>query len=164
MTAAKESADTLRVIKDKIDIAEVTSEFGLVIDTHDWDRLKTILAAKVVIDYSLLHGKDPVRTDPQGVVDMWAHVLEALKSTQHLIAGHLVTVDGDTAKCVTNLVAEHYLPNESGSPNWTLGGRYAFGLVRTDGTWLISEVVLIPTWSTGNRTIMQLAGSRNSTK
>ncbi|MER6843893.1 nuclear transport factor 2 family protein [Streptomyces platensis] len=163
MTAKNAATDAVQSIADKVEITEKTAEFGLRVDTHEWDRLKALLADAVTIDYSLLHGKDPVTTDPDGVVDMWHTVLENLTSTQHLIAGQVITVDGDIATCVANLVASHYLPNESGDPTWTIGGRYEFGLVRTESGWRINAVVLIPKWSTGNRTIMQIAGSRNQT-
>jgi hypothetical protein len=149
-------------LADKLNIVEVTSEFGLRVDTHEWDRLTELLTDPVVVDYTMLHGGEPMTTDPDGVVRTWRKVLENLRATQHLMAGHVTTVTGDTASCVTNLVAFHDFPNDYGDSSWTLGGRYEFELRRTVSGWLISKIVLVPRWASGNRTIMQLAGSKNA--
>ncbi|MEV6873173.1 nuclear transport factor 2 family protein [Amycolatopsis sp. NPDC051128] len=164
MTVTDAPAVPGRELADRWAITELTAEFGLRVDTHEWDRLVQLLAPTVVIDYSRLHGKDPITTDPAGVVGTWRGVLENLKVTQHLITGQVIELSGDTAKCTANLVAAHHLPNDSGAPDWTLGGRYEFALERAEDRWLITAVVLFPLWATGNRTIMQLAGSRNTTR
>jgi hypothetical protein len=49
------------------------------------------------------------------------------------------------------------LPNASGGPVWTVGGRYDFRLERTPAGWRIAGLTLIIRWATGNQHITQLA-------
>jgi ketosteroid isomerase-like protein len=103
-----------------------------------------------------------VRLGREDVISAWAGLLGNLDATQHLVANHLVHVDGDTAFCTASFQATHLLANPHGGPIWTLGGHYEFGLARTAEGWRITSVKMIADWATGNQQIMTLAGPKPS--
>jgi hypothetical protein len=86
-------------------------------------------------------------------------VLERLEATQHLIAGQTIELAGDTARCAANVQATHVLPNRSGGPLWTVGGRYDLELTRAPDGWRIRALTLTVRWAAGNQQIMQAPGS-----
>ncbi|MFI0351846.1 nuclear transport factor 2 family protein [Actinomadura sp. 9N407] len=142
--------------EDRLDVIETCTRMGWHADRREWDLLATVFAGKVLLDYTSLNGGEPVTLTPEQIVAGWTGVLGGFDATQHLITGHLVTVDGDTAVCTASFQATHRLANPFGSPLWTLGGTYRFDLVR-DGGWKISGVVMTATWADGNRDLMALA-------
>jgi hypothetical protein len=83
---------------------------------------------------------------------------------QHLVAGHLVEVEGDRATCTAQFQATHVLAdpavNPHGGTTWTLGGHYRYGLVRTGEGWRIAALTMTATWAAGNRDIIALAAAR----
>ncbi|MEV0620602.1 nuclear transport factor 2 family protein [Nonomuraea sp. NPDC050404] len=144
------------------DIIETCTRMGWHADRREWERLKEVFAEKVTLDYTSLNGGEPADLTPDQIVGAWKGVLGGFDATQHLISGHLVTVDGDngdTAVCTANFQAVHRLANPFGSPLWTLGGTYHFDLVRTGGGWRISGVVMTATWADGNRDLMSLVAA-----
>ena len=105
----------------------------------------------VEVDYTSLDGGDPTSMAAHDLVDGWRTLLDRLDGTQHLLAGHLVTTDRDTARCDCNVQATHVITDPNGTRLWVVGGRYEFTLVRKDGGWLITELTLGVIWTTGNR-------------
>lgn len=118
---------------ERLEIIEVCTRMGWHADQREWDRLRTVFAAEVLLDYTSLNGGEPATLTPDQIVAAWSGLLGAFDATQHLITGHLVTVAGDTAVCTASFQATHRLANPFGSPLWTLGGTYRFDLVREDG-------------------------------
>jgi hypothetical protein len=149
----------LSLLEDRLDIIETCTRMGWHADRREWEQLKGIFAEKVTLDYTSLNGGEPAELTPGQIVGAWKEVLGSLDATQHLIAGHLVRVDGDAAVCTANFQATHRLANPFGSPLWTLGGTYRFDLVRTGGGWRISGVVMEATWADGNKDLMSLAAA-----
>lgn len=146
----------MALIDDKSDIIETCTRMGWYADRREWGLLKEVFAERVTLDYTSLNGGEPAELTPDQIIGGWQAVLGALDATQHLIAGHLVTVDGDTAECTANFQAVHRLANPFGSPLWTLGGIYRFGLVRVSDGWRISAVTMTATWADGNQHVMTL--------
>ncbi|MGV9771592.1 nuclear transport factor 2 family protein [Streptosporangium sp. NPDC003464] len=144
-------------VEDRLAIIEVCTRMGWHADQREWDRLRTIFSDTVTLDYTSLNGGEPATLTPEQIVGAWSVVLGGFDATQHLITNHLVAVDGDTAVCTASFQATHRLANPFGSPLWTLGGTYRFDLVRADGDWRISGVVMTATWADGNKDLMALA-------
>ncbi|MDP9861905.1 MULTISPECIES: nuclear transport factor 2 family protein [Streptosporangium] len=144
-------------VEDRLAIIEVCTRMGWHADQREWDRLRTIFSDTVTLDYTSLNGGEPAALTPEQIVGAWSVVLGGFDATQHLITNHLVAVDGDTAVCTASFQATHRLANPFGSPLWTLGGTYRFDLVRADGDWRISGVVMTATWADGNKDLMALA-------
>jgi hypothetical protein len=69
----------------------------------------------------------------------------------------LITVTGNEATCLAYVQAQHYLPNDTGEPTWTLGARYTYLLIRTAQGWKIRSSTLTVLWAKGNQHVMTLA-------
>jgi ketosteroid isomerase-like protein len=144
-------------IADRLDVMETCTRMAWHADQREWDSLREVFADQVELDYTSLNGGTPVALGRDDLVAAWAGVLGRLTATSHLVANHLVSVDGDTAVCTAAFQATHLLPNAHGGPLWTLGGHYRFALVRTDGGWRISGVVMTAAWADGNQHVIALA-------
>ncbi|GAB1516181.1 nuclear transport factor 2 family protein [Actinophytocola sp. KF-1] len=136
---------------DRLDVIDTCTRMAWYADRRDWDRLADVFAETVTLDYTSLDGGDPATRTPAQIVAGWREALGGYEATQHLIANHLVTIDGDTAVCTAAFQATHYKNAEFGSPLWRLGGTYEFSLVRGDDGWRIAGVVMTATWGEGNR-------------
>lgn len=136
---------------DRTDIIETCTRMAWHADRREWDLLAGVFADEVALDYTSLNGGEPVTLSPAAVVDAWRGGLGAFEATQHLIANHLVAVDGDTAVCTASFQATHRRSQPYGSPLWTLGGHYRFDLVRTGSGWRIGGVVMTAEWGDGDR-------------
>ncbi|MFI6517542.1 nuclear transport factor 2 family protein [Spirillospora sp. NPDC050679] len=147
----------MSLLEDRLDIIDTCTRMGWHADRREWDLLKEVFAEPVTLDYTSLNGGEPVELSPAQIAGAWQGVLGNFEATQHLIAGHLVTVLGDTAVCTANFQAAHRLANPFGSPLWTLGGTYRWTLARTGDGWRITAVVMTATWAEGNKDLMTLA-------
>jgi hypothetical protein len=148
-----------RLLADRFEILELTSDMGLLVDARKWDSLEQLFIDPVNVDYTSLNGGEPQTIAPAELITGWRQVLDHLEATQHLIAGQVIVLDGDHATCAANVQGTHVLTNPSGGPIWTIGGRYDFGLKRTPDGWRIRALTLSVRWATGNQHIMQLAGA-----
>jgi hypothetical protein len=141
---------------DTTKIIETCTRMAWHTDHRDWAALSGVFAEKVLLDYTSLNGGEPISLTPDQIIAAWSGMLGTFDSTQHLITNHLVTVEGDTARCTAAFQATHRRANPHGGPLWTLGGDYRFDLVRTDGNWRISGLVMTATWADGNQHLVAL--------
>lgn len=77
-----------------------------------------------------------------------------------MISNHAVTLNGNTATCVSQFQAHHLLPNEHGAPIWTLGGVYHHELERTSNGWKVRKMTMTAKWAEGNQQIMTIAAQQ----
>ena len=72
-----------------------------------------------------------------------------------------MTIDGDRARLIAHMRAEHWLEVASGpSPRYTMLGFYDDKLVRTSDGWNIAEMQLNVTRTEGPRFVMEEAQRR----
>jgi hypothetical protein len=152
----------LEALRDRLEIIELTSDLLLSIDARDWAAAQELFTDPVYIDYTSLNGREPQSLTPAELIGGWRQALDHLEATQHLQGNHVIVLDGDEATCATNVQGTHVLPNATGGPIWTVGGRYDFQLTRTPSGWRIAAMTLTVKWATGNQRIMELAASRGS--
>lgn len=145
-----------------MEIIETCTRMAWHADQREWARLEAVFADEVTLDYTSLNGGDPAVLTPAQIIEAWSATLGGFDATQHLITNHLVDIDGDSAVCTAAFQATHRLANPHGSPLWTLGGTYRFGLVRTGGGWRIASVVMTATWADGNQNLPALAAASRS--
>ncbi|MFB8008456.1 nuclear transport factor 2 family protein [Nocardia sp. NPDC056000] len=143
--------------QDRADVIDAATTMMWRIDTRDWDAFPAVFADSVRLDYTAIWGGDPAHVTPAQIHADWSRLLGAFDATQHLLANHLVQIDGDTAVLTAVFQAIHLLANPFGSPRWTLGGTYRIGLLRTADRWLINDIAMTPTWADGNKEILTLA-------
>lgn len=148
------------LVEDRVAIVEVCTRMAWHTDQREWDRLAEVFAERVRLDYTSLHGGEPADLTLAQIVEAWSSLLSGFDATQHLIANHLVTVEGDTAVCTASFQATHRLTNPFGSPLWTLGGTYRVDLIRTDNGWRIGGLVMTVAWADGNKDLLTLAAAK----
>jgi hypothetical protein len=118
-------------LTDRLEIIELTSKLGLLVDARDWPAVESLSTDPVAVDYTSLNGGEPQTTIAAELASGWRRVLDRLDATQQLIAGQVIACDGDRASCAANVQGTHVLANATGGPIWTVSGRYDFGLIRT---------------------------------
>jgi hypothetical protein len=150
-------------LRDRLEIMELTSHLLLLIDAREWAAAERLFTDRVDVDYTSLNGGQPQTLTPAELVGGWRRTLEHLEATQHLQGNHVISLDDDQATCATNVQGTHVLPNATGAPTWTVGGRYDFRLNRTPSGWRISAMKLTVKWATGNQQIMQPAATPDDT-
>jgi ketosteroid isomerase-like protein len=139
---------------DRLDVIDTCTRLVWHTDQREWDRLTEVLAEQVTLDYTSLNGGDPITLTPAEVVNAWQNTLGGFDATQHLLANHLVTVEGDAAVCTAAFQATHRKASPHGAALWTLGGTYSFSLTRGTGGWRITGVVMTAMWGDGNRGLL----------
>jgi hypothetical protein len=149
----------VRALCDRAEIIDAVVRMGWLLDRRDWVGLRELFTERVYTDYTALWGGTP----QEGAVDdllstttqgSWRRTMDGLEATQHLITNVLVDVTGEQARATANVLGTHRLPNPHGSPLWTVGGTYDFGLVRTGAGWRIRAITQGLSWVEGNQQIL----------
>ncbi|MCT2588121.1 nuclear transport factor 2 family protein [Actinophytocola gossypii] len=144
---------------DREAITDTVLRMGWFLDRRDWAGLRDLFTERVYTDYTDLWGGEP----REGTVDQllsttaqgsWRRTMDGLEATQHLITNVLVDVTGDEARATANVLGVHRLANPHGSPLWTLGGTYEFGLTRTAAGWRINAITNRISWVDGNQQVL----------
>jgi len=144
---------------DREAITDTVVRMGWFLDRRDWAGLRDLFTERVYTDYTDLWGGEP----REGTVDQllsttaqgsWRRTMDGLEATQHLITNVLVDVTGDEARATANVLGVHRLANPHGSPLWTLGGTYEFGLTRTAAGWRINAITNRISWVDGNQQVL----------
>jgi SnoaL-like domain len=139
---------------DLVAVRDTIIRYGRFIDDRDWAGLASIVADTIDLDFTSLWGGAPEKVSGPDLVARWRAMSEGLDTTQHLITGILLTIDGGTVTAVANLVAVHRRDSAPGDSLWTVGGTYRFGLRRADRSWVIDSLSLRVAWVTGNQTVI----------
>jgi hypothetical protein len=148
-------------VTDRLDVTEVCTRLHWLVDHRRWDRLDEVLDDQVSMPTIEEQSSEP-EFDPTKYVrsldeikEMYPRLLDGL-TTQHLIAGHQVTLDGDRAVCLAHSINVHVSDGGSevgGQEVVTHGNEYRFELVRTDRGWRICGRQTWITWSAGDKEI-----------
>ncbi|HEX4091831.1 MAG TPA: nuclear transport factor 2 family protein [Trebonia sp.] len=173
----------LGAIADRLEIIEVCTRVHWCYDHRDWDGLDALFAETVSMP-TLAQADAPgfdVLTYLDGHLFSRDELKRALSSvadglvTQHLIAGHQVSLDGDRAVCVAHSVNVHLASvasapgdgsvsgplSESGGGLVAHGNDYRFDLVRTGDGWRIRGWVPRIRWGYGDEASYD-AGARQA--
>jgi 3-phenylpropionate/cinnamic acid dioxygenase small subunit len=141
--------DALAVLEAKQQIGEVLFRYGYALDSRDWEQLRTCFLPEVVGHY----GGDPL-TGYEAIEQLCRTTLEPLSVSQHLIGNVTVTVDGDEARSVCYLHAQHVRPGTEGGEQFIFAGRYLDRLVRMPDGWRIADRTLEAMWTSGNPAVI----------
>jgi hypothetical protein len=101
---------------DHQDVIAAIHEFCRAFDLRDWAALRRCLVASLATDYSSFRGTPPARITADEFVAVRQTSLAGL-ITQHLSLNHLVTFDGDVARCRFDFVI-HRWPEDSSDPRF----------------------------------------------
>jgi hypothetical protein len=155
----------LRLLRDRLDIAEVMTRYATGVDTRDPAVLRGCFADQVEIQGTSagkLHEVFVSTGFAAGLKlgrDKWVnHLVQGISAfavTHHMIGNHLVEVSGDEAVCTAYLRAMHFAGTQfPGAPAYEVGGYYRNILVRTRQGWRIRRWTLTCTWETGDAGVL----------
>lgn len=157
MVATESTPTDLALVRDHADVVRVCVRSAWLADRRDWSAFRDLFTDDVDLDYTSMHGGAPQRLSRNDLTDGWRTALGGLTATQHLVANHLVTADGDGADCTAAVHATHVLVVDDAPVTWTVGGHYRYVLERGEQGWLIRGLTMTAEWTTGDPTIMALA-------
>ncbi len=137
---------------DVLAVMGTLNRYAWALDTRDWEGLREVFAADLRADYGAFR-VEGVEEMVRRMRDSHAHV----DATQHLIGGHDVVVDGDTARTRCQVVATL---RRAGRPSliYRTGAWYADELVRTPAGWRITTRTAHGLWQEGDRAVVRPPG------
>ena len=127
--------------EDRAELVELISHYADIADLKEFTTLPgRVFTDVLALDFESVTGL-PAMTVPLGdYVEVLRASFAPFKATHHAITGHVVDVDGDTAKIHAHVRAEHWLPDATGP--WLVVGFYDNEAVRTPDGWRLNRVKL----------------------
>ncbi|MER5665459.1 nuclear transport factor 2 family protein [Streptomyces mirabilis] len=144
----------LATVMDRFAVDGLVTEYAVAVDDGDWEAYRRLFAPDGRADYRSAGG---IEGGADEVAGWLAQSMELFPMRQHLIVnrrlrfGSLDQEPGDTARVQADYInpmrfAGHDGDGGATAPDFVCGGRYAFGLVRTDLGWRLREVVVQEKW------------------
>ena len=136
---------------DGTEIVSVVNCIAILSDLRNWEGVRQCFIDRVAVDYTSLLGGQPETVAADALVQSWESAFSStFKTTQHLLGSHVITVQGNTATCLSHFQARHVAIDMSKGV-WTLGGHYNHDLVRTSAGWQVRGMKMTWTWEEGTR-------------
>ncbi|KQX78179.1 nuclear transport factor 2 family protein [Streptomyces sp. Root1310] len=145
----------LAAVMDRLAVDGLVTDYAVAVDDGDWTAYRELFTSDGRADYRSAGG---IEGDAGNVASWLAETLRVFAMRQHLIVnrrvrfGVLEQDTGDTARVQADYVnpmrlagADHD-ESAAGAPDFVCGGRYSFGLLRTDHGWRVREVVVREKW------------------
>jgi hypothetical protein len=145
---------------DKFAIIELCTRPHWIYDHETWDELDDVFTDPVSMPTAEQAAEGAF--DPKTYLDSYLVSLSDLKGgmamfkagliTQHLVAGHHVALDGDSAVCRAHSINIHF-PADNAADDTLLahGNEYRFDCIRTAAGWRIRGWAPWVRWSYGNQ-------------
>ncbi|MEV6651773.1 nuclear transport factor 2 family protein [Streptomyces sp. NPDC051219] len=146
----------LATVMDRLAIDAVITGYAVAVDDADWTAYKALFTPDGRADYRSAGG---IEGRAGEVADWLAQAMLLFPVRQHLIVNRLLRLEelngytGDSAELQADYMNPMRLEGGTGdgaagstAPNFVSGGRYTFGLSRTDDGWRLREVVVREKW------------------
>jgi ketosteroid isomerase-like protein len=131
-------SSSLQYVADRIALMDVMCKYAKGVDERDLALYRSVFADDVEV---VGFGPETVRG-----AEAWTafvkNALEAYGATQHMLGPQLATVEGDSARCRTDVQAHHYLKNRPDT-TLTLWATYETEMQRIGGEWKIKRHKLV---------------------
>ncbi|MFF3334938.1 nuclear transport factor 2 family protein [Streptomyces sp. NPDC002888] len=143
----------LATVMDRLAVDGLITDYAVAVDDGDWEAYRGLFTPDGRADYRSAGG---IEGDSGKVAAWLAESMRMFPMRQHLIVNRRVrfgVLERDTGD--TALVRADYVnpmrfasdgDGDGAAPDFVCGGRYAFGLRRTDDGWRLSEVVVQEKW------------------
>jgi hypothetical protein len=141
---------SLSELGDRTAVSDVVLTFARSLDLKDWESCRRCFLDEIETDYSDLRGEPPSKVAAGDFVAKRRSALEHLQ-TLHLSTNHQVTVEGDTATCVSAAVIHRHRADDG--ERFDTYCTYTHTLRRTSAGWKIAKVKQTVHWNTGNPAI-----------
>ncbi|CAL9641516.1 putative protein [Streptomyces sp. enrichment culture] len=142
----------LATVLDRLAVDGLVTDYAVAVDDGDWEAYRELFTPDGRADYRSAGG---IEGEARAVAVWLAENLGVFPMRQHLIVnrrvrfGVLERDTGDTARVQADYVNPMGFAGSDGAsapPDLVCGGRYAFGLLRTDEGWRLREVVVHEKW------------------
>lgn len=154
--------------QDLVERAEITDtmhRYATAIDQRDWALLRTVFADEVAFDFSSWAPGFRSVLKADELVQSLQGSLSGFTATQHVMSNHVVTLEGESAVCVTYMNARLFLIAGNGTHLMnTIGGHYVNRFAATADGWKITTCTLIVTWELGDQALSEAAAKRLATQ
>ena len=144
--------ETFSLYNDRIAVQEIIIRTATAIDLRDWDMLRSCLLDAIMVDYRDLRGESPTIIAADAYVTQRREALTPLY-TQHLSSNHLITIDGDTARCSSQMVIYRRKQTDNGMVHFDTHCHYEHTLQHTESGWKIASIKQTILWNEGDASI-----------
>lgn len=146
MAPAEPHDAALQRYRDRSDIIDVTHAYCWALDRNEWHELDDVFLADATAQ---LGGHTASSLDE--IKQICSSALSPLDDSQHIVATHQVSIEGDKATSRCYLHAQHIRRDDAGEHHFVVAGRYEDDLVRTASGWRIKHRTLTTMWVDGDR-------------
>tara|TARA_B100000029_G_C17542110_1_gene947105 strand:+ start:1281 stop:1724 length:444 start_codon:yes stop_codon:yes gene_type:complete len=140
------------MLDDYKEIERKLINYGIALDSRNWDKLNTIFSK----DVSAVYGNEKIgmmieSQSRDEIINMCKASLGGCGTTQHLLGNFRIDITGETAesKCYVRAYHVGNIPNES--EYYEMWGEYQDDWTKVNGEWLIIKRRLRVDNETGNR-------------
>lgn len=136
----------LATVMDRLSIDDLVTGYAVAVDDSDWAGYRELFTRDGRADY---RGAGGVEGPAAEVADWLEETMRLFPVRQHLIVNRRVRIEdlggypGDSAEVLADYV--NPMRFDAGE-DFVSGGRYAFGLLRTDAGWRLRSVVVHEKW------------------
>ncbi|MER7571747.1 nuclear transport factor 2 family protein [Streptomyces sp. NPDC126514] len=142
----------LAAVMDRLAVDNLITEYAVAVDDGDWEAYRGLFAPAGRADYRSAGG---IEGDAGQIAEWLAENMRLFPMRQHLIVNRRVRFGvldqdtGDTAQVQADYVNPMRLARDGeacAAPDFVCGGRYTFGMTRTDDGWRLDQVVVREKW------------------
>ncbi|WP_205215135.1 nuclear transport factor 2 family protein [Amycolatopsis albispora] len=131
---------------DHLELVELMGRYADLADLKQFSELAgRVYTDEVTLDFESVTGMPPMAVPVGQYTEILRGAFAPFQATHHVISGHVIDVDGDTAKIHAHVRAEHWLPDQAtgdGRNRWLVVGFYDNEAVRTPDGWRLTRVRL----------------------
>ena len=149
----------MNTLEDRAELVELISHYADIADLKEFTTLPgRVFTDVLTLDFESVTGMAPMTIPLSDYVEALRASFAPFKATHHAITGHVVDLDGDTAKIHAHVRAEHWPP--AGGAPWLVVGFYDNEAVRTPDGWRLNRVKLTAIHQENQPTMPDVAPAR----
>lgn len=152
---------TVEALIDRAEISDVVLRYATALDARDWAGYESVFTDPLTVDFSSWSGEPETTLAVAEWVALVRSTLSGFDATHHLSSNHVITLAGNSATCMSYMVARHYLIEDGERLMHSIGGHYTNQLIEGADGWKIRHCTLTVTWEMGDRGLFEIAAGRH---